>query len=234
MNTPHDPRWVLAGRTLLVGAVVVAAALAGGCGVLTAPPASAPAAPPSTVASPETTNPPASQTPASPPPPAATAPASEWLISSAGIGPYKIGDPFQVDLARYDGYACAWTNVDSAGHGGIRIGDDSFGWTWDPEATTPALRITRVETSATLGEEVLPVRTAEGIGVGSTRAEVMAAYPDAGPDETGWWDELLITRDGVPIAFAFGLLYVNTPPALSDKVGTVVVGATTPVYEVCA
>jgi len=201
MNALLKARWILAGRTLLVGLVIGVTALAGGC---TAKP---------------------------PVPPVSSEPA--WVISSAGIGPYKIGDPFEGQVVKEKRFGCAWVHPDSQGHGMVSIGDDSFGFQWDPTVTTPALRITRVEINVSGGELALPARTAEGVGPGSTRGEVTAAYPDAVPDKTGRWDELMITRDGVPIVFSFGLLSSDNKPATSDRVETVVVGHDTPMYEVC-
>jgi len=208
MNALLKARWILAGRTLLAGLVVSVAALAGGCTPAT------PASPPSA------------------PSPSGT----EWVISSAGIGPYKIGDPFEVDLPEGDGYACALKMVEDAGHGGVWIADDSFGWTWYPKETTHALRITRVEVGYAGDGDPLPVRTAEGAGIGSTRAEVLAAYPDAVPSSSHRYDAVVITRDGVPIAFSFGMLdrQDQAPPSDSDRVEVVVVGADAPIYEVCA
>jgi len=237
MNTSHNARWGLAGRTLLVGAVVVAAALAGGCsdglsgsswthgspGAPGAPAGSAPA---------DTSPPPASDLPSQSAEPPATTPASQdWVISTSGIGPYQVGDPFQPTPG------CGINGLKSVTgdpHGAVLLYDHF----WEQRGAGSGPLITRLQLSAVAGQKPLPARTAEGIGLGSTRAEVMAAYPQAIVLKNMDVDGLAVYFGEVSIIFTFRDFRASGHPdnypdsyteSPSDPVVIVNVGGLTPI-----
>ena len=133
------------------------------------------------------------------PPPVATTsppPASPAGITSAGIGPVRLGMTFSeassaVGASLPDNGACAATNFTSAvtgiddlwltsaqGAPGVVDGVYAFSYGHADPATGP--------------------RTAAGVGLGSTAAELVAAYPDATVVDGSTY---VITLDGVPLAF---------------------------------
>lgn len=155
--------------------------------------------PPTSTPSPSTTP---SATPDGSPSPAPEpdlADPSTWIISEEGVGPIDIGGDFSATLDTLpeswenDAENCSWTawwNADDASHGVFFVrGTES--------ETAPIGEVT-VYTAA---EEPMAVDgpvTAEGLGVGATKDEVLAAYPDAeeGAAQIGGGSWLMLPGDG--------------------------------------
>jgi hypothetical protein len=150
---------------------------------------------------------------------------SDWLISAAGIGPYHLNAEYSFEAgARHLTDYCAFTVMSDSTHGDIALYDQDHA-VWEPTQPVPVLRATMVMTNASTTAPADPPQTAEGIGPGSTRAEVAAAYPDAAPGATGQaGDSLVVQRDGVPILFQFAN-GVDSPQLDTDTVAMVLVGA---------
>ena len=201
----------------LIGAAIV---VLGGCS-----PAVVPEAPPW-----EPTDEPTTEATVDPQTPSPTE--AGWLISSAGIGPYKLGEAYEPEIDTIYTSGCSLRVFEDELHGAIALHDRSVG-TWHPvdEPPVDVLHATIVMTYFWGEHKVsLPPRTAEGIGIGSTREEVMAAYPDAEVKDTRGRDPLTIVRDGVPITFEFP--HPDDPD--SDRVMNVYVGVESAPHEFCA
>jgi hypothetical protein len=180
-----------------------------------------PNVPPATNAEvPSTAGIPSTDQPSSPPPTSSSTDQpsqTEWLISSAGIGPYKLHQPYDFPDSGTSNWKCSLANLD-----GIALFDlNNFSWNSD-ETTPPGLTASMIMTS---GEHDPPARTAKGIGFGSTLAELKAAYPDATLESNPIYGDLYKIRDnGVPIIFR-------------EKAGTVIaveVGSEYFPHEFCA
>ena len=92
---------------------------------------------------------------------------STWLLTNDAVGPYQLGMPFADSLAVASGFE------DACGYAYFREFDPAI---WQGEVWI-AERDDKLFVVMT-GDPDGP-RTAEGIGVGSTTADVIAAYPDA-------------------------------------------------------
>ncbi len=152
-----------------------------------------------------------------------------WIISDAGIGPVTIGGDFAATLGSLpdtwtNDQACSWTawwNAPDSSSGVYFVrGTESD--------TEPISEISAYSAAEDLAGVDGP-RTAEGLGVGSTTDEVLAAYPDAeqGTAEigTGTWLRLAGDADGhVFFQFREGETIANS---------VVVTTRDEPSYEVC-
>lgn len=212
-------------RTTVAGVLVASALALTGCAT-----DAGPSGPSGTA----TTSPPtASSTPTSTPSPtqAAADPAdvTTWTVSAQGIGPARLGEAFSDVTAALPAWTvvpgCSWTAALSSVDQQVsayfaRNSDDAEG-----DVTTV--------TFEALADSVTPAdgpRTAEGIGLGSTRDEVMAAYPAAVSQKPTIADgELLRVRTQGSAAMYFEI-----------REGATTVSAVTvtvrpePPYEVCA
>ncbi|MDR0782569.1 MAG: hypothetical protein LBE83_02250 [Propionibacteriaceae bacterium] len=122
-----------------------------------------------------------------------------WLISSAGIGPYELNAPY--DPAPGQGtWRCSLRIYPNETYGTVSLYDTDVAQ-WDANESTPNLKATLVMTSWSGTETTYPARTAEGIGPGSTRDEVEAAYPGAYFNPRDFEDLYQIKQDGVAITF---------------------------------
>jgi len=201
----RNPRWGrLPRKVWLAGAVIGLAGLLLGC---TTPP---------------------------PPVPTVTLGPNDWLISSAGIGPYHLGDPYTPDPGPGGGYVCTIKWTTEPDHGTVAIADTTAEETYDPSKSHAPFVVRMVQLDVNEKVNLTGTRTIYGIGPGSTRAEVMAAYPNAKSDPDKTFDIAVITENGVPIVFSFGLIYPNIKPQPTDPVRTVVVGSGAPLYTPCA
>jgi hypothetical protein len=179
-------------RTTAVSSAVAAAALLTGCA---ASPAPSPTA---------TTEPTAAPTPTPSATPAVDpADPGTWLIDATGVGPVEFGAPAETEAADLtaaytdvtDAAACSVLMFDSAGSPSIWLSPD-------PGGAINAILVTgeTAEGSVYAGSP----RTEEGIGVGSTRAELIAAYPelaDTVQDDVGYEEYSLAENAGTWIHF---------------------------------
>lgn len=191
-------------------AIVIVAALAGiaawGIGMRAAPS-------PITSASPTPTRTPSpSPSPTSTPPAPTSTPdtgqpgPSEWIVSEAGIGPFLLGMDFDAAVAALPGAtSCRPDDTESTYSAQeppvwlLRSSSDARAelgavvWDWTSQTATADL--------------TLAPRTAEGIGLGSTVAEVRAAYPAA-----------VSTRRNTEF-LEFGRIFVAVPEGYVTAIG---------------
>ncbi|WP_460799494.1 hypothetical protein [Microbacterium sp. GXF0217] len=105
---------------------------------------------------------------------------STWIVGAEGIGPILIGGDFDATLAELpttwtsDGAACSWAAFWNAA-------DASFSIRFVRGAEDQSEPISEVSASAMADSVTGPVgpETAESLGIGATRDEILAAYPDA-------------------------------------------------------
>ncbi|WP_194422228.1 hypothetical protein [Microbacterium abyssi] len=151
---------------------------------------------------------------------------STWVVTETGIGPIETGGDFAATLAELPD---TWMN------------DENCSWAawWNAEDESYNMNFVRgteseeepiVLASASAADPVTPgvgPRTEEGLGIGSTKDEVRAQYPDAAEGEApigeGTW--LSVPGDGTMIFFEY---YTG------DQANAVTVTTLEePPYEVC-
>lgn len=187
-----------------------------------------------TASAPTPTTPPTASAPSPDPSPTEDLPEpdlddpSTWLITAEGIGPIDIGGDFAATLAELP---TSWTN------------DANCSWAawWnapDRSHNVNFVRGTTTETdpivlvSASAADPVTPgvgPRTEAGLGIGSTKEEILSEYPDAaeGTAQIGEGTWLSIAGSAATIFFEF-----YTPG--SDLANAVTVTThDEPPYEVC-
>lgn len=152
-----------------------------------------------------------------------------WIISDEGVGPIDIGGDLTTTLAGLpdtwtnDSENCAWTAWWNAP-------DGSYGvyFVRGTESDTAPIAEISVYTAETPTAVPSPV-TAEGLGLGATKAEVRAAYPDAqeGTAEIGGGTWLMLAGDGAAHVF---FEFREGADVASD---VVVTSGDQPSYEVC-
>ena len=207
-------------RSASTAALLLVAAVLTSC-------ASSPAAPSESTPTPE-----AVSTPTPTPTPTAPVEAapdpddpSTWVVSNDGVGPYRIGMPFADALAVASGFE------DACGYAYVRPFDPAV-WQDDVWIAEQDDDLFVVYTADPDGP-----RTAEGLGVGSTTADVFAVYPDA----------LVVPRNAkflragnLFFGFASDAMYPTDPSPYQDDDGVpeeiTSVGVTTSdrvLYEFC-
>lgn len=105
---------------------------------------------------------------------------STWTVSADGIGPVLIGGDFDATLAELpttwtsDGAACSWAAFWNAP-------DTSFSMHFVRGAEDQSEPIAEVSASTMADSVDGPVgpSTEDGLGIGATRDEILAAHPDA-------------------------------------------------------
>ncbi len=176
----------------------------------------------------ETATPTATATPTETPE-ADPADPTTWVISDAGIGPVTLGGDFAATLGALPD---TWTN------------DDVCSWTawWNAADSSYGVYFVRGTESDTepisemsvysASEDLAGVdgpRTAEGLGVGATTDEVLAAYPDAeqGTAEIGAGTWMRLAGD------AAGHVFFQFREGEDVANSVVVTTRDEPSYEVC-
>lgn len=210
------------------GAAAIGILILAGCAGTTAEPPSQPApADPSVTA---TAEPPADPSPtAEPPTTADPADPATWVISEDGIGPIVIGADFDAVLAELpeswttDAENCswaAWLNDGTHQQYFVRPSDGSSN-----EIATASIADWEENASA----DGAPA-TADGLSIGTTRDEVLTAYPDAveSTSSIGEYTLLALPSDGE--ATVFFQFRADAEQASAVTVTT----AGEPPYEVCA
>lgn len=155
---------------------------------------------------------------------------STWVISGAGVGPIEIGGDFAATLAELpetwtnDTENCAWTawlKDDSGGYGVFFVrGTESD--------TAPIGEISVYEVMQGEGATGAPM-TAEGLGLGATKEEVLAAYPDAQQGTPQIGDGIWIMVPGDTAGHVFFEFREGSDTAWDITVTT----RSEPSYEVC-
>ncbi|WP_311243326.1 hypothetical protein [Microbacterium sp. WCS2018Hpa-23] len=153
-----------------------------------------------------------------------------WVISESGVGPISIGGDLTGTLAGLpdtwtnDTENCAWTAWWNAP-------DSSYGvyFVRGTESDTAPIGEISVYTAAESPTAVPSPLTAEGIGLGATKAEVLAAYPDAqeGTAQIGGGTWLMLPGDDAAHVF---FEFREGADVASDIVVTT---RDEPSYEVC-
>lgn len=147
-----------------------------------------------------------------------------WVVSAEGMGPVQLGQPFADAVAAVPSWTvdenCSWAAFWNAS-------DQSQSAYFARQSDDDDGVVTTIDVAA-LVDTVAPEdgpRTAEGIGLGSTWDQVMAAYPDAAEQQPTIGDETLLRTGEVFFAFP------------DPDAGVSVITVTSldePPYEVCA
>ncbi|MFB7250399.1 hypothetical protein [Microbacterium sp. NPDC056234] len=154
---------------------------------------------------------------------------STWIVSADGMGPVLIGGEFDAALAELptswtsDGAACSWAAFWNAP-------DNSFSMHFVRGAEDQSEPISEISAS-TMADSVTGAvgpETAEGIGVGATRDEILDAYPEA--------EEGTATVDGEWIRVASesdGQIFFQFLTGAERAWAVTVTTRDEPSYEVC-
>lgn len=188
------------------------------------------AAPEATSSTPPTTTAPSESpiaTPSAEPQPDVQDPVT-WIISEAGIGPIQIGGDF---VATLDELPDTWTNDQEncswSAWWNAPDGEYNLFFVRGTETETAPISEISVSTSAEGIAPTGPV-TAEGLGLGATAEEVLAAYPDA--------EEGTAQVDGTWIKLAGsteGHVFFQYREGVSGAWAVAVTTRDEPSYEVC-
>lgn len=175
---------------------------------------------------------PATPTPTQTPSQAVEDPADPgtWIIDETGIGPIDVGGDFAATLSALPS---GWTNdpVNCAWSAWWNAPDSRFGMTFvrGTETDTAPIREVSVFSTVESSGPIPAPTTADGFGIGATRAELLAAYPDAQEGAASIGDDTWVKVGGGGDAHIFFEFRDG-----SDIVWDVTVTAgTEPSYEVC-
>ena len=163
------------------------------------------------------------------PPEADPADPATWVISEAGIGPAELGGDFAALLGTLphtwtNDDVCSWTAWWTAA-------DSSYGVYFvrgTESDTAPVGEVSVYSAAEDLGSVQGP-RTAEGLGVGASTAEVLTAYPNAeqGSDEIGSGTWMRVPGD------ADGHVFFQFREGEDTASSVTVTTRDAPSYEVC-
>lgn len=204
--------------TVVLGAMLMSVTIAG-CATATTP------ADPTTSSVPSTPveTPTANETP-TPTPTVDAGDVSTWVVSETGMGPIELGTGFDEARAEVPAWtvedACSWTAFwnDQEGSLTAYLAEDS-------EARDGVTTIDVAALTDTVEPSDAP-RTAEGVGVGSTRDDVEQAYPDA--------VEQTATIGGASLLRVQGTIFFTFQPGSETVDAITVTSLDEPPYEVCA
>lgn len=207
--------------TALVGAVLLAVTLPG-CRTPSSPPTSS-SAPPTSVVSP-TPTPIETQ---KPDPDADPDDLRTWTVTEQGMGPVQLDELFADAAAGVPTWTvdenCSWTAFWNDPEKGI-----TAYFSRDSEITDGVVTTIDVEASDAARPQDGP-RTAEGLGLGSTREEVLTAHPDAAEQKPTIGDGTLL-RVG---AQGQGAIFFSFRAGQDTVSAITVTSRDEPPYEVC-
>ncbi|WP_221585078.1 hypothetical protein [Microbacterium sp. G2-8] len=167
--------------------------------------------------------------PSDPPDDDETADPSMWEVDDGEVGPIEVGDDFRDTLAELGD---DWQNDEQCAYmAWWNAPDGSYLVSFHHDDAADETGIIEVSVELT-GDAADGPRTEHGVGLGSTRDEVMAAYPDAMdvPATIGGGSYLKVADDDVDD----GALFFEFAEG-ADTVGAMAVSAADePAYEACA
>lgn len=152
---------------------------------------------------------------------------STWVITESGIGPVELGADFDETTAMLPTWTvdenCSWAAYWNAPDQSL-----SAYYAQDSEEPSGVTTIDLAASADTAAPDDVP-RTAEGIGIGSTRDEVLAAHPDAA-EQTPTIGGGTLLRVGSP---ADGAIFFAFPDGVETVRAVTVTSREEPPYEVC-
>lgn len=170
------------------------------------------------------------ETPTTPPPTSSEPPVADdlstWIVTPDALGPVALGDDFAATLKELPGWTndeqCSWTAFWNTPEGTMNVY-----FARDSAADAGPVITVAVDRLEAVQPEDGP-HTESGVGLGSTRADVMAAYPDAAEQTStiGGRQMLRVGEQGTAAMF-FTLDADDTVSGIS------VTTAEEPPYEVC-
>ncbi|WP_426621691.1 hypothetical protein [Microbacterium sp. As-52] len=192
---------------------------------------SAPASTPSGGSTPSgTTSTPPTPTPTAEPRIEDPADPGTWIIHEAGVGPIDVGGDFTSTLAGLTG---SWTNdtANCSWSAWWMAADSAYGISFvrGTESETAPIREISVYSAAETPAVVPGPVTEDGLGIGATMAEVLAAYPDAQEGVSTMGSDTWLMLPSATDAHVFFAFRENSDTAWDVTVTT---GAE-PSYEVC-
>lgn len=153
-----------------------------------------------------------------------------WIIDAEGVGPIDVGGDFASTLG---GLAAPWTNdtANCSWSAWWMAADSAYGMSFvrGTESDTAPIREISVYTAAETPAAVPGPVTEEGLGVGASKAEVRAAYPDAQDGVATIGGDTWLMLPSSTDAHVFFAFRENSDTAWDVTVTT---GAE-PSYEVC-
>lgn len=203
--------------TMTAAGALLTAIMMTGCA--TAQPPATQSSPPQPAATSST-----SPSSSSPEPMADAADPSTWTVSDTGVGPIALGADFDEALAAVPDWAvtegCDWTASWNAPEKAV-----TGYFAEDSEARDGVTTIDVAALTDTVEPSDAP-RTAEGVGVGSTRDDVEQAYPDA--------VEQTATIGGASLLRVQGTIFFTFQPGSETVDAITVTSLDEPPYEACA
>ncbi|MFK0241240.1 hypothetical protein ACIQTX_10275 [Microbacterium sp. NPDC090281] len=153
-----------------------------------------------------------------------------WIIDGAGVGPIDVGGDFASTLGGLTG---AWNNdtVNCSWSAWWTAADSSYSISFvrGTESDTAPIREISVYSAAEVPAAVAGPLTEDGLGVGATKSEVLAAYPDAQEGTATIGSDTWIMLPGDAAAHVFFAFRESSDTAWDVTVTT----GTEPSYEVC-
>ena len=204
----------------LIALVVFAAGSFVGCAAAS-PPDSGPSPRETATATPSPTADPRVEDPADP---------GTWIVDGSGVGPIEIGGDFATTLTGLvgtwsnDPASCSWSAWWTAP-------DSAYGMFFvrGAESDSAPIREISVYTTAESSDASPGPQTEDGLGIGATKAAVLAAYPGAQEGSSTMGSDTWIKLPGDTDAHVFFAFRENSDTAWDIRVTT----GSEPSYEVC-